>query len=70
MAEIVFKSAFFGIIAILLIAGMIDVRLIQSEEQSISEWLVDNPGWYVWGSFVLIQFIALLGLHLYLEASK
>ena len=70
MAEIVFKAAFFGIIAILLIAGIVDIKLINSDDQSISEWLIQNPGWYVWGAFVMLQFVILLGLHLYLEATK
>ncbi len=65
IAEITFKAAFYIIFGTILTAGVIDGWLIGTYRESISDWLCDNPGWYVWGGFALVFGVMVLGVHLY-----
>ena len=66
-APTVFLLSFWSIIVILLFAGLCDFIFFLLGWQTISAWLRLNPGWYIWGSVVMLGFIVLLGLHLWYE---
>ncbi len=68
MAGMVFQTAFWTVLAIFLVVGIIDAALIAWGRESITEWLIANPSWFWWTAGILIGGSVILGLHLWLES--
>jgi threonine/homoserine/homoserine lactone efflux protein len=60
----------FSVIAIftlVILVGILDGILALSSEQTISDWLRDNPAWFLWPAGLMVLFLTFLAIHLFVE---
>jgi hypothetical protein len=62
---VVFLTAFFAIVGIIVLAGLDDLILWLRSEQTITAWLRLNPEWFFGPALVMMVFISWLACHLF-----
>ena len=65
-AEQAYLAAIFGILAIILWAGGLDVTFYFQGEATISAWLRSNPRYFFWPLAGTLIFLGILTAHLFL----
>jgi hypothetical protein len=65
-AESAYMSALFGILALVLWAGSVDITLWARSEMTISQWLRGHQAWVMWPMSVVLVSLAALILHLFI----
>jgi len=63
-AEVVWKCLVLHIALLVVLAGVVDVRLIQLGLPTVSDYLRQNPGWLFGPAFILAVTVGVLGWHI------
>jgi len=66
-AESAYMGALFGMLAIVVWAGGMDLMFYVNSQQTISAWLRLHPSYFLWPMAVTMLFLAVLTWHLFLS---
>lgn len=65
VAPEVYKNCLILIGIVILIGGVFDLGFWLQQELTISEWLKENPAWFIVPAALILAFLTLLGVHLF-----